>query len=362
MAKSRITPEKYSGTTQVEHFGKLLNELSKLGTVISTSFGPLGRLKFLQTSQGGHVTVTSSSKRILNQLPPGHPVMHIIISAVREHLARFDDGGLFLIQLTINLITSASRLSIPNHSIIACYEFILKCCIDFFQSDTCPCRINVDISSIKTMLAFMKSILCTKPTCTLNDSEISHLSLLLIKGFVNAIPSPTSQEQFSLQECIQFIHCYGESASESKLLDGILIDNSFTLRNDRDSYANKFQFLRLPDNTIRVILFNISLAGDPEDSLPENITLIATKDDRSLKLSSIAMERFRRLIEILKANHVGFVGCQKCVHPTFKLALETNGIFVCDRLSILNIGKLLKSDTLKVQWKKYFNYRYHLEG
>ena len=53
------------------------------------------------------------------------------------------------------------------------------------------------------------------------------------------------------------------------------------------------------------------------------------------------MERFRQLTEILRANNVGFVGCQKCVHPTFKLLLESKVGVICLFIQLIIIQFLI---------------------
>ena len=53
------------------------------------------RLKFFQSSSGGHVTVTSTSSKILHSLSGlSHPIPRLILSAVKGHLEGYSDGGL----------------------------------------------------------------------------------------------------------------------------------------------------------------------------------------------------------------------------------------------------------------------------
>lgn len=62
---------------------------------IMNSVHHLYRLKFFQTSGGGHVTVTSTSSKILHSLSGlSHPISRLILSAVRGHLDAYNDGGL----------------------------------------------------------------------------------------------------------------------------------------------------------------------------------------------------------------------------------------------------------------------------
>ena len=53
------------------------------------------RLKFFRSSSGGHVTVTSTSSKILHSLSGlSHPIPRLILSAVKGHLEGYSDGGL----------------------------------------------------------------------------------------------------------------------------------------------------------------------------------------------------------------------------------------------------------------------------
>ena len=64
------------------------------------------RLKFFQSSSGGHVTVTSTSSKILHSLSGlSHPIPRLILSAVRGHLERYSDGGLRTALLLLRCLT-----------------------------------------------------------------------------------------------------------------------------------------------------------------------------------------------------------------------------------------------------------------
>ena len=58
-------------------------------------YGLLNRLKFFQNSAGGHVTLTSSSRRVIESLlSNSHPVVRLVLTAVKGHLDNYFDGGL----------------------------------------------------------------------------------------------------------------------------------------------------------------------------------------------------------------------------------------------------------------------------
>ena len=61
---------------------------------LSLSF-KINRLKFFQSSCGGHVTVTSASSKILHSFSGlSHSMPRLILSAVKGHLDSYNDGGL----------------------------------------------------------------------------------------------------------------------------------------------------------------------------------------------------------------------------------------------------------------------------
>ena len=65
------------------------------------------RLKFFQSSSGGHVTVTSTSSKILHSLSGlSHPIPRMIFSALRGHLERYGDGGLRTALLLLRCLTT----------------------------------------------------------------------------------------------------------------------------------------------------------------------------------------------------------------------------------------------------------------
>ena len=65
----------------------------------------MNRLKFFQSSSGGHVTVTSTSSKILHSLSGlSHPILRLILAAVQGHLDHYCDGGLQTALLLVRYI------------------------------------------------------------------------------------------------------------------------------------------------------------------------------------------------------------------------------------------------------------------
>lgn len=65
----------------------------------------MNRLKFFQSSSGGHVTVTSTSSKMLHSLSGlSHPILRLILAAVQGHLDNYSDGGLQTALLLVRYI------------------------------------------------------------------------------------------------------------------------------------------------------------------------------------------------------------------------------------------------------------------
>lgn len=95
---------------------KVKNILKTLKDLVYSARGPNGRLKFFQSSSGGHVTVTSTSSKILHSLSGlSHPILRLILAAVQGHLDNYSDGGL----QTALLLVSAELTGFTNSQSIA---------------------------------------------------------------------------------------------------------------------------------------------------------------------------------------------------------------------------------------------------
>ena len=79
----------------------------------------INRLKFFQSSCGGHVTVTSTSSKILHSLSGlSHSIPRLILSAVKGHIDSYSDGGLqtalLLVRYVGNGIGNGNGIYIPH--------------------------------------------------------------------------------------------------------------------------------------------------------------------------------------------------------------------------------------------------------
>lgn len=328
---SRLSTKTSQVLVQPLDDSKIRNLLHSLQDVVKSALGPSGRLKFFQTSGGGHVTVTSTSSKILHSLSGlSHPISRLILSAVRGHLDTYNDGGLRTALLMLSLIQSAIDMPIPRVLVTEIFEHSLQVLSDHLQS--CVWKMKVDVGHMKSMMSVVNSIVGTKPACHLSESEKQYITVLLIKAFLHSLPSKTSKDS----SCpvltplpVQIVTCEGDPVNESKILQGVLLQapNIPSFRRSKT----------LISHPTKVALYNVSMAGDTDEWFGNSVKTEATIFGHDSNIESAVLGQMLKVADWLIDTGVAVVACQKCVHPIVKQYLQDKGAFVIDRVSIVHI-------------------------
>lgn len=313
---------------------KVKNILKTLKDLVYSARGPNGRLKFFQSSSGGHVTVTSTSSKILHSLSGlSHPILRLILAAVQGHLDNYSDGGLQTALLLVSLVQSSLDLPIPRALLTQLYHHSLEILRNHLES--CQWKIKLDIGNMKSMMTLINSIIGTKPACRLSESERRHIGVLILQAFVKSIPSGAarqgSPETVLTPERILILTCEGDSVEESRILEGVVLRAP-------DIATFQHQGKTLVGNSPKVALYNISMAGDTEEWFAGDVRTETTGTGDKFSLTNAVLRQIIKLSDWLVAAGVRVIACQKCVHPFLKTYLRDKGAFVVDRLSILHIS------------------------
>lgn len=313
---------------------KVKNILKTLKDLVYSARGPNGRLKFFQSSSGGHVTVTSTSSKILHSLSGlSHPILRLILAAVQGHLDNYSDGGLQTALLLVSLVQSSLDLPIPRALLTQLYHHSLEILRNHLES--CQWKIKLDIGNMKSMMTLINSIIGTKPACRLSESERRHIGVLILQAFVKSIPSGAarqgSPETVLTPERILILTCEGDSVEESRILEGVVLRAP-------DIATFQLQGKTLVGNSPKVALYNISMAGDTEEWFAGDVRTETTGTGDKFSLTNAVLRQIIKLSDWLVAAGVRVIACQKCVHPFLKTYLRDKGAFVVDRLSILHIS------------------------
>ncbi|KAM9682070.1 molecular chaperone MKKS isoform 3-T6 [Dama dama] len=301
--------------------------LAALRGLVTSCYGPAGRLKTLHNGRGGPVATTSHSAALLAGLPVSHPVLKVLTAAVRSHVACFSDGGLFTAILCCNLVENVQRLGLTPTTVIKLNKHLLSLCTRYLKSEVCACRIPVDFGSTQILLSLVRSILTSKPACMLIAKEIDHISTLILRAFLLTIPED-AQEHVILGKSI-IVPLKGQRVIDSAVLPGILIEVS-------EVQLMKILPIRKSDS-FKVAVFCVSLSGDLSDT-GEGTLLVSY----GVSLENAALDQLFNLGKQLVSDHVDLVLCQKVIHPSLKQFLRTHHIIAVDRIGVSLMEPLSK--------------------
>ncbi|KAM6163477.1 molecular chaperone MKKS [Rhynchocyon petersi] len=285
--------------------------------IVTSSYGPTGRLKQLHNGVGGHVCTTSQSTALLRGLLVTHPVLKILTTSISNHVACFSDCGLFVAILCCNLIENLQGINVTPAAIIELNKLLLSLCTRYLSSEACGCRVPVDFSSAHILLCLVRSVITSKPACALSRKEADHISALVLRAFLLTVPEQAG-DCITLGKIIT-VPLKGHKVIDSTVLPGILIEMS------------DVQLLRLlptqNSSPLKVALFCASLSGELADT--GGGTLVVSY---GVCLQRAVLDQLLSLGRQLVSDHVHLVMCQKVIHPSLKQFLSEHRIIAIDRV------------------------------
>ncbi|XP_042787548.1 McKusick-Kaufman/Bardet-Biedl syndromes putative chaperonin [Panthera leo] len=301
--------------------------LCVLKGILTSSYGPSGRLKQLHNGLGGYVCTTSQSSALLANLSVTHPILKILTTSMQNHVSCFSDCGLFTAILCCNLIENVQRIGLMPTTIIKLNKHLLSLCTSYLQSEFCGCRILVDFSSTQTLLCLVRSIVTSKPACMLTRQEIDHISALILRAFLLTIPENT-KDCLILGKSI-IVPLKGQRVTDSTVLPGILLEIS-------EVQLMKILPIKKSD-TFKVALFCASLSGDVSDT-GEGTVVVSS----GVSLENAVLDQLLSLGRQLVSDHIDLLICQKVVHPSLKQFLSMHRMIAIDRVGAALMEPLSK--------------------
>ncbi|GAB1604678.1 McKusick-Kaufman/Bardet-Biedl syndromes putative chaperonin-like [Argonauta hians] len=310
---------------------EIIQQLSTLRNVFSTTTGFYGSIKLLQNSNGGHVTLTSSSSRLLAALRPTNPIAHLVIEAALKHSRTYGDGALFMAHFTMILIEKSLKLDLDHNLINKVNSFLLELLLHYLESDTFSCKMAVETSDIHSLCQVASTMLSSKPLCQLDKQLLELMSSLLVEALITSLPLENLDCSITpIGSNIHTIGISGEETHNSFCCKGLLLEAT----NIKEVLS--WQERQASQENIRTVVVNVSMAGDSIE-LPQ-----LTYTDTSLKeLEHNFLSHMELFCTELIAKDVQMLFCQKVVHPCLKDRLRKNGVMVLDRLGALLCSKVI---------------------
>lgn len=333
MQQKTTLTEKTRVSHQVLKNSDALAAFKTLYDLVSSAQGPCGNTKILQNLSGGHLTLTSSSKRLLNTLSITKPVIELLVSSAQGHLDAYKDGGLFLLSLTCSLIMASVESDLNRRILSEIYEKFLTLCVEYLNSDECACKINAVLADIGFVKSCVRTVVQAKPLCRLNDEKLDLISRLLIEAFLTTVSDTGSST--AVNESVHIISHEGRDVLEGKLVTGLML---------QAPELSKFKVVKLDmkrhsgeGNRIKVAMVTVSMSGDLEE-VPD----VKLEVWNGVDLESALVEQEMKFCQQIVECGVGMLLCQKVVHPKLKLELKRSGVIVVDRLGLNIVGTICK--------------------
>ncbi|KAK3595554.1 hypothetical protein CHS0354_021663 [Potamilus streckersoni] len=334
-SSSRLIPKQESSLErETQDSPQLRDALALLLDITSSAQGPWGKIKMVQNLSGGHITMTTTSKRLFSSISISKPVIGLIITAAQGHLATFDDAGLFLVKFATLLIISSLESDINRKLLPEIYEKFLLLITLFLDPSSCPFIIKTAIGDIDFMLCCVKSIIQSKPLIRLQGSRLNIVAKLLLEVFLNILPKEGTLAY--ILDNIHIIYSEGVCAEKSFCTDGLLIDFP-EVSSLRVCKLSPRTVMHNGKKRVKVAIVIVSMSGDVEE-------VMDTKYERESNLhpEMILFERHKEFCTSLEKQDVGLVLCQKVIHPKLKSQLTQSGIIVVDRLGLQQTKLVLK--------------------
>lgn len=306
---------------------RVRSTLSVLKGIITSCYGPSGRLKQMHNGLGGYVCTTSQSSALLANLSVTHPILKILTTAMQNHVSCFSDCGLFTAILCCNLIENVLRIDLAPTTVIKLNKYLLSLSTNYLKSEFCGCRIPVNFGNTEMLLCLVRSILTSKPACLLTHQEIDHISALILKSFLLTIPENV-QDHIVLGKSI-IVPLKGQRVVDSTVLPGILIEIS-------DVQLMKMLPSKNSDS-LKVALFCVSLSGDVTGT--GDGTLVVSPE---VSLENAVLDQLLNLGRQLVNDRVDLVMCQKVIHPSLKQFLSIHNVIAIDRIGAALMEPLSK--------------------
>ncbi|KAJ8360359.1 hypothetical protein SKAU_G00168840 [Synaphobranchus kaupii] len=307
--------------------GEVCRKLAVLRQILTSCFGPHGRLKQVHNSVGGQVLTTSTSAVLLKALTLSHPVPKLLTASVLNHVSRFSDCGLFAGILSSGLLDHARGLTVEPSTVAGVYRRLLGLCTSYLRQGDCGCKVPVDFGSSHGLLALARAVVAGKPACMLTRGEAQHVSTQVVRAFLQTVPCSAPGTVCLGKTAIVTLE--GRPVAETAVLPGLLVDMPETL-----CPADVERLGRTP---LRLALFNVSLAGD----LPE-VGEGTLEVDWETSLEGAVLGQLLRLGEQVVRDGVRVFVCQRVVHPVLQQYLRKHGIIVVERLGISLLEPLIQ--------------------
>ncbi|XP_006813615.1 molecular chaperone MKKS-like [Saccoglossus kowalevskii] len=312
---------------------EILHSINLFKDILLSCYGPHGQIKIIQNNSGGQVTMTSLSSTLFHCISLSSPVLSLVKAAVQNHLSRFSDGGLLTAILSMSLISKCLESKVPRLICTNVNEYILKQIEDYLQVSECECKVQIDFTSVPTMMKIIRSVIASKPACCLLSNETNLVSSLVLQAYLQTLSMNDVGGSTARLGRVEYVIVDGPPVSDSQLFPGVLFEAPHLPTYRTSINKSKRVEAGLEKGLIKVVLYNTSMSGDSEELM--DVRYEVTQD---MVASEVVLQKLMQVSEYLVHHGVGLVACQKVIHPAIKKYFKQHNVLAIDRLSLTHIG------------------------
>ncbi|XP_041645042.1 McKusick-Kaufman/Bardet-Biedl syndromes putative chaperonin [Cheilinus undulatus] len=295
------------------------NKLRLMKQLLTSCYGPTGRLKQLHNNIGGHVITTSTSSLLLPAISSSQPLINLIKSSILNHVSRFSDCGLFAAILCLTLIEEAKKSGLRRNVVIRVNKHLLDLCTSYLKEEDCGCKVTLDFCSSLNLITLAHSVISSKPACVFTEAEAEHISRLAVQAFLLTVPC-SSPGTVRLGRIVT-VGTEGHPVLNSAVFPGLLLEM-------HDVFGLKI-IENMQSIPLRVVLLSASLAGDLSE-LGDGVIEVHPSVDTDSQILDQLLELCKHVIK----DEVKVFVCQKVIHPVLQQYLRSQGVIVIERVGI----------------------------
>jgi thermosome len=296
-----------------------------VANAVKSTLGPRGMDKML-VDELGDVTISNDGATILKEMSIEHPIGKMFVELAKTQDDEVGDGTTSSVIIAGELVSKAENLLDENiHSsiIIRGYKMASEKAISFYQ------EISEDISlSDKELLLNI-----AKTSMTGKASDYSDYLSKAVVDSILMILNETNYKEID-RDKIRLEKKIGSSISETKIIDGIVLDKEIvhpempkSLENCKVAILNTALEIREPENDTKIQI-----------NSPEQLQMFIEQEESQLK----------KMVDKLIETGTNIVFCQKGIDDLAEHYLSKAGISAIKRVKQSDIEILAKSSGAKI--------------
>lgn len=215
----------------------------------------------------------------------------------------------------LGLIENARRLGIRSAVATRVYKYLLNECNRYLRADDCGCKVQVDFSSVRSLVTLAHTVVTSKPACMLDSDESQHIASLTVQAFLQSVPSASS----NIFGKTLVVTVEGQPVRDSSVFPGLLVEVPILQSVDLNRSPGPY----------KIVLFSTSLSGDFSE-----IGEAALEIQVGINPEMVVLEQLLKLGERVVHDGVEVFACQKVIHPVLQQYLKERGLVVIERLGL----------------------------